>query len=453
MSVLKRIFGRNRINEIEWSVIEVIAVFTATLVIGIAPLLVDGSISGFGWELPKVYFIQLAGLFYILILGTLALYREFSKKQVKLPRLIPYLIPVGLIILSIFRADYIRRSITLGGINPLYEKIYPLFGITESAGTPLVTVFGTVFRDQGAITILILLLFSYTLFYYLNKQNSSILFSGIAISALLQAQEGFLQYQELLENNPDVLEEGQSVFGTFGQTNFYAGFLLAGIGSIGYLILKHKSVLLKTYLLPIITILAIYLVFNLYVSYSEWGQLVLIFLVASFIISNISLPKPVYTAVIIAPILGLFALIPAFDFYSDYNPVYHRITIWNGIFEQYHPVEYTDRFILGTGPDTLIFTLSENEGLTNSIVDRAHNIFLDIFAQFGVIGLAGFFLAILYIAYRLSKKDQEKEDLFLYLVLMALLFRDSLHTSSIVNQVVTFVFILLVVRLNSNKTF
>jgi len=246
---------------------------------------------------------------------------------------------------------------------------------------PQDSIFGGSYRHQGVIFFLILWLLGKTI-SILNKDKKKLLLKMISFTILL---EGFIVVYQLLTGN---LYFGKPL-GTLGEANAVAGFLAIGLYFV------YRSFPFIFGFLP--TILIVYL-------QSRSG--ILAFLVAGGSYINSLEKKNKKVIWIIATCLCLILVIvisgnkPS-SFYEN------RITFWTLGIQQ-----IGQKPLLGYGAESGEYVYNkafEKSGfpLSNIIVDRSHNLFIDVAMWSGLTGLLTFLGWLIIVFKKLQTASQK----------------------------------------------
>lgn len=396
----------------------------------ILPLSVDRQNLPLGWDIPKVHAWAMFVLIMLLILIPLEIIKVKNEKEIKLDwKIIGFALIILTTFLSTFFSDY-GRSLGNSSTNPLYLLLQ-----NESY---LVSFIGNKYREQGYFLFLLSLVFFYLISKYL-KANVKALLLAFSLSGILQLFYSIPQLFRLSEDSPKLVNDGIWIYGTFGQANFYAGFMLiATLSSIALaLLLKKKT------LKAIFVIAAIANALGLIISFSHWAIFLLVIFTFIFITKSIIQEKKFILAFNLSLILVSILTVPL-AILTDKNieSFRQRYDFWEASLDIYtiSPFEKTQErplvhSLFGDGLDTLSYTFRDYGYFTDLVVDRAHNFFLDILASFGIIGLTVFISLLVYIQFNIQKYPQEKLTLMLTILLWAWLVRSLMHTSSIINLI------------------
>lgn len=414
---MKRFFVKNIISN---SIIGLVCV-----AILISPLIVDYSNLPRGFEINKVFFINtISGI--ILTLYILSKFvQTVRRKQFPTVGKIDVIFFFGLLL-----------SLSLSSLFSPYQET---------------TYFGNSFRFQGFYTHLFLLTTAYIVYKVLREKHLKIILLVFTISGLIQALIGLNQFFYLGQNDPAALQDGFWVNGTFGQTNWFAGRLLITIFICCFLFLRtrfankkidfiFRTVTLTTLVLSIATIIF---------SFSVWATITfLIFIVLFFLIQfpRQRIKNFIYYFIALCILILNFYIVflyPSFDLHAQIpREIINVIKSDN-----YEP----GRIVFGYGFDTLGEVFRDRNIFAGSLVDRAHNVFFDIFVQGGLF-LLGLTLSIfIYIFRNLKNNENRYFHLFLFLSLLWL-FRSTIHESGIVNLLDFAILIGITLNLRNNTS-
>ncbi|BCX13672.1 MAG: hypothetical protein KatS3mg085_204 [Candidatus Dojkabacteria bacterium] len=383
---------------------DVFYIYPWILIILAGPIIHNSQNLPFGWELPKVYFVVALCLVMLLfyIFDSLTSNFKLSTKHAFILILVLYLIFVGF-------------------INQNQETI----------------LLGSNYRKQGIITISVILVTLTITSKYLYIYHKTIIWTFI-ISGLFQIPFVIENLNFILNSQSHFrkLLDGMYVFGSFGQSNFFAGHMLIGSLFSFYFVFFYKDLKLK--ILSILTLFILSLCIIL--SYSIWAILVLLFgMLVIFFYRYFR--ESMYTTAV-ASLLIFFS----FNFVSINESLfkifmnsplgasfYSRFEYRKAFFEVY--LNDFKLFLFGSGPDTLHIVLKANDKLPGIILDRTHDFFLDIAFVGGFILLAVFCLFWLKVSLKISKARRNNLIDVCFLIANLWILRSLIHTSSIINLV------------------
>ncbi len=385
--------------------------FTILLIslgLAVSSFMVDYATLPKGYELPKVYFWQL--LSFVIIVMTTTNYFLDSLRNNKLK------ISKDFILLLIIIALFITSTIF--------------------SFEPQISLFGNQFREQGLITYILIIGLSYITFKKTKPEGWHMIALAIIISAVVQAILGIQQFRSLAAINPDSILEGIWVNGTFGQANFYSGYLLAGIIFASYYLNITKRnifrVLMRLIMIPAIITMLIALIF----SQSTWGiitaGIVIFFIILYELFESKYYPWIFYSLIILGGTILTYLL----NNLHEYNI---RIDIWqNIILLMTYGLNDIGNYIhlgIGNGFDTLGDFFRLNGRFRGLYIDRAHNIFLDTLYQSGAVVFFIFLGLIFYLIFKLKSNWNNRKYVFTFYAMFFWLFKSFIHEVGIVNIV------------------
>lgn len=284
-----------------------------------------------------------------------------------------------------------------------------------------------------------LILYGFLFLYFLMvaeiRLNMSVLSRAITVSALIVALVAIGQYLASNVLGLPVPNYAGRVISTFGQPNFYSGFLLLVLPFIYYLISKSGKASGWYLVVFLICNLAIMLSFSriaIFLNVVFIGFLVLKFL-------------PKISRVLFLMLIGLLIVLGTRMFFGEISGLVYRevieprsslwllnnspekrVLIWPVIFEV-----VLQRSYFGYGLDNLGLAFSgflsrfdptgtvlkpEIFTLKSLVLDRAHNYFLDLMVFSGVFGLVFYLVFILLLVLRLFRSITLFSVIILYLI-------------------------------------
>lgn len=407
----------------------------------ISALIVDNDFFRKGWELPKVAFWHQVILLVFCVFAFSSLYGLITRK-IRLFKMLQnnlfffFITAVFLfyLILFLISSCQLREPNTLGH-NPILSTLANIFNPKIN-----INLFGNEFRDFGMVTIGFILIFLFILLKNINRLNYQFLTIALIISCTIQSIIGISQFISLLSIDLNLIAKGEYIYGSFGQSNFYAGHLLAGCLLLLKILLNNKIYFKNYYQIffrAFIKYIFILNIFALLISFSYWGIFSLLIGICLMILNNqtsltkfsIYLKKFLITFVIIfIPVSLLFI-----GFFKSFE---QRIIIWRDVYFLYtgqgdSNLSLSELFF-GSGPDTLGVVLNSNGKLQGLYIDRGHNILIDILASFGILGLVIFISLFLILLFRILR-TKDKQLNYMFIILIALSIRLLVNTYSIIN--------------------
>ena len=393
------------------------------LLVCILPVVVNYSALPLGYEIPKSIFAQAI----ILLICAMYIAKCLSGSKIT-----------------------IHKSITVTDFGHLIRPgllIVPIVLSTLLATDHTIAILGNQYRYQGALFYLCVMALLYILNSIMSKQYSSLLLHALLWIGTSQGFIAIYQYFQLLANNPELIEAGFYINGTFGQANFFAGKMLLTIAisfslfvrEAGQIKQNHKSLLPKIMVLVAICALVItHVGLILSFSYGSW---------ALYLIGLVIFAYPYLRTINrIATIIIYFCIswVPLiFLIYGKHSPHQHLVSLWIAITDDFRWVMWDGSIqaikhspIFGFGIDNQHLAFQKLGLIKGFVVDRAHNFILDILLTTGLFGLISLVICLwdsikLLTRETFTQTDLEKRLILMGLILMIL--RMLIHTNSIVN--------------------
>ncbi|MEK9149956.1 MAG: O-antigen ligase family protein, partial [Candidatus Desantisbacteria bacterium] len=362
----------------------------------------------------------------ILLLSAIALflplYYDYSVNNIYvLPKVI-FLRKFTLILLALLA---FRTTLLYGRLEKT-KLFFPIiaFLIAASIATtqslnPYVSLFGCYSRYEGLTSIINYMLIFYIASYFVKqKWQARLILASAVVSGLLSGGYGVLQHWNLDPNW--LVEMGES--STFGNKNFLSAYLVLcaplslalGLEALDSKLSKKKNVFLKRFFQigrvfqTIFFFLGfLFFVFAIVIIQTRGAWLGLFFSLLFFLIF-LAMRLSKKRLLIILGLLVL-ATVPLF-FFPQTSPIERikgtiksnekggvsltgsaavRIYIWESVLEliRHHP--------LGVGPDSLKFAIPwyispDYYTLESGVLDKAHNIILEMTATTGWLGIASY---------------------------------------------------------------
>ncbi len=270
------------------------------------------------------------------------------------------------------------------------------------------SIFGTVYRTDGILTFIALLLLAFVLYvlcsentFLQSKVENAFVRSSVIVAIIAILHFAFVSY--IIKNQTTLYD--QRAVGTFGQPNFLAGYLLLSIP----IFIKVKNTLSNKFIYTYVIAIALALV----LSFSK-SAIILSILYLLFLYFKNKLSKNDKILVFAATfVLTLMILSGSFsDIHDTFqkNGYYQlqrmsiflspkelknefRVKIWAIALQA-----ISTRFYTGYGVgniDVAYYTITKHDPkFDNIIVDSTHNLILDVFLYSGVLGLLGFIIFI-----------------------------------------------------------
>ncbi len=364
------------------------------------------------FELPKFQF-----LFWMVII--LSLFNAFRFRKIEIPRVPPHLVFLFLFLI----ANFVSYSFSV---------------------EPGVSFMGLRDRYQGLLTYVLYVLLSMNVFlivkdFKFNDYNK--LAKYIGLGTLVVALFAMSPYIFKLYIFDPINYYGR-IYGTLGNPNFLASYLVFGFPFMLYAFQLYKPNRYFKYAILFLTIYAIYLTG----SRSAW--LVLLFAYGVYLFAAGSkLFKKFLTGVFVAGLLVVSYNVLNLDFnqrlslnVENLTSVDTRFDLWTAGVEA-----IGDRPFFGYGQDTtykfIDYYLPEDLRANNVFfIDRVHNEFLDLSLNLGLVG--GFiYLALIFFCLRDLYRIMKKGGVFvtpLFVSLLALTVYHFLNFSTITSNIVLY---------------
>lgn len=392
------------------------------------------SSSGWGYEVPKVRFILFVS--FILIVATVIALAFFAfQKKLMFIDLIKNILKKRLTIFCV------ALSIILIFAIQLLPDIY-----RETA------IWGNYFREQGVIFYLILIWLFYLIYLLIDKEGSRIIAKSIVISGVIQSIIAINQAIYFKFNGmEDLLDKGFYINGSFGQANFFSGFIMISIiFTLKFLInSKFKQKILTFFALIILSA-------SLILSLSYWGIIssliaasIVIFYEYTYRIKKKNLFVILLYLFAIGSCLGFFLLFKNIGSFEILNGFKLRPEIWNSILLIFSSGAIPlGNFLFGFGFDTLRLVFEEYNYSALTRVDRAHNVFFDVLVQNGIVFFLLFCGLIIYLLKSISKVYSDKISMYFILATLLWIFRSVVSESGVVNILEAFILTAVALKLH-----
>jgi len=251
------------------------------------------------------------------------------------------------------------------------------------------SIIGGSYRHQGVIFFLALWLIGKTV-GLLTKTERTFLVKGIGISVLI---ESILVISQFLFNH---LYFGKSL-GTLGEANAVAGFLAVGFYFV------YQSFPKLFLIVPLIAIIF---------ESSRSGLISFLFNLAVF---GENINRKIFKPLLFLTLTISVLLVLSFSVFKVSSPFENRPLFWKMATEAIAQKPFLG---FGAESDEVIYNeafVKANMPLNNLIVDRAHNLLLDVGLWSGLVGLF-IFCGWLYQIFRELKETDKKYALFSFLV-------------------------------------
>ncbi|MFQ5493677.1 MAG: O-antigen ligase family protein [Candidatus Dojkabacteria bacterium] len=382
------------------------------------PIVVDYTALPMGWELPKLYFWQMFGIFFSLAAGGWLILRKKTTKTNGV-RIAPLFTPIALILLISVSSV---TSVYLRDLTPSHSPLYKLFNFEYGN----LAIFGNPFRDFGLISVIILISLGVAVRNLVTKRTIKYLEVAFIASSVLQSLIAIYQFLGLV-NSPVLVRQGLYVGGTFGQPNFLTGHIL-----VGFVLVSKWVTQFSGWKRAFLVTIAVLMIAAIVSSFSIWSYFVAgLAIILITLYEYLGVKKFVRTLYIGAAVIGVLA-VPFVFVLLKIAPVYaHRINIWSEILRIY--TGDPTKLIFGSGFDTLQEVLRGSSIFRHSYVDRAHNFALDVFASTGLTGIFGVILLVKRVSRNFRHSLKSREFAYMLIALLVWVARSLVHTSSVVN--------------------
>jgi len=298
-------------------------------------------------------------------------------------------------------------------------------------------------REQGLLSLIFYLSFFVLVFLNLKEKKLKIFLWPAVISSFIVAVFGWLQFLNLdpFPWTQPAWRTGR-IFSTLGQPNFLGHFLIITIPLAVYaafFLVKKNIWRCLVWLGIIVQIMVLFFTysrsawlgllaglwfFSLAAAffYKKRKILAVIFFLPIILLSSIIFLRPNYLA---NENFAVSRLISSFDWRGlAGGSVGARLNYWQAGLKEFRETNWK-RKIFGYGPETLqdIFARQYQPDwaiaeAAYSFPDRAHNIFLDILLQFGLLGFLAsliFWFYVFYLAFWYLKNNQRDANFWLLL--------------------------------------
>lgn len=395
-----------------------ILILLVSLIIFISPLIINYKDLPKGFELPKVLFLN------ITTAVTLAIF-------------------IVLNLNSIQRLKQYRTSITFIGICSLTFLLSTILSPYYN-----ISLYGNSFRDQGLIFYILVLIGGLITYFNITKKNLNFVIISIFTSAFVQTIFATIQYLDLLNRRPALLDDGYWINGTYGQANFFSSHLVIGFIAGIYLFNKctkevnKKS--LKFVLLFFISLFLILITLLIIASYSMFGWVMLGVTLIILLLYKLISKKIFYKVFLLTiPIALLLSYLYLLQVQEN-----QRVDIWRASLNIFKDDSLSNpiRFLFGYGFDSLNYVFKDHGTFTDVVIDRGHNIFIDIVMQVGAIGLTLFSLIIGIFLKKLKRLSQNTLLFLLFLINFILIVKLIVHEYSAVTLYILIVLMAMLIK-------
>jgi len=329
------------------------------------------------------------------------------------------------ILLAIILLVLVIKSFKKGELFIRYNKIvYIFFGLwmlslvlsTVFSVAPQLSFWGTYSRLQGLYSHLIYLSYFLLFLHFLTEEKAQKFFLKFLIGiGILASIHAILQQFGIWIFSENAIEEFLNrSFGTLGHPNFLGQFLLFPIWAAIYLFTKENK---KHLYIPIL----ILLFEGLILTQNRASILGLSISFIAFILIKLNIKNTYKYLLCTAVILGFASFI--FFIYPSLRSVNTRLILWENSVKL-----IPDHPVIGSGLETFesVFQKVADSKLFNfervdTLADRSHNQYLDVFVVQGGFGLIIYLAIIGTILYLIIRN---KENLILGLSLLSVFISD-----------------------------
>jgi O-antigen ligase len=353
--------------------------------------------NGTGYEFPKVEIIRVMSIFIILC----GIYLEFQKTF--FTRLDKIIITVSII------------SIIASVLVSINQQV---------------AVFGNVFRNQGALLYLPILISMVVIYRVFEARHVKYLFITILAASLINAARALLQFRDLL-SDPEKFSKGIYVNGFFGQSNFFSALMIFGLIAAAYFFGKKLSARYKLSFASLITLFSV----ATFLSLSRWGILTLVVTAVLIVLYELGFRRLLKFAFILFYILLIPGMVLASAVYPEYEM---HFDIWTKSFYAYRDAPILNK-IFGYGFDNLNNVFLSRNAFPGLNVDRAHNLILDLATQFGLIGMGLLISPVVFAVRALDRIMDDRKLFFLFLGFTTFILKTTVNEYSISNLYMFFV--------------
>lgn len=358
-------------------------------------------------------------LYFLLIAATPFLFSNQFLAIFEFPKFVFLLIIVSLISI-IFAATYFKHIVFDSWDYAAFLWVLILLGSSWRAGNFLGSLVGNPFRLQGIVFhIVLILLFVVTRrLVGLIPQFGEKVLNLLIFGAVFQSLFILLQWFQMTILRYDISNYSGRVVGTFGEPNFAAGYLAAGLGA---LVGVTKKITYKTIIVLSLLSLAI-------LATKSWGgiiaslSVILLYLWMQIISQKVKALFLIFTVVLFTIFIFLALDKEKITIGANGSPrIESRLSIWPQSVKL-----IIQRPLIGYGAENLNLVFPDEFG--GIFIDRAHNALLDTLIS------GGLFLGVLYLVFVTKGLHTAYTNKLPFLFpFIAILVRDQVNVSSVVN--------------------
>lgn len=389
-------------------------VYTLFSLVAASQLLVYSDNLPRGFELAKVHGIQFIGALSLMILPWILFINAYYQGVVFRKQILQRF-PVLIILALLFIV------LVLGAVFSPYSN----------------TAFeGSYWRGMGVVTIGAIMIIDGNFLLFVQKEHLKTLAIIFLLIGMVHLGFGVADIWKFREQ---ITSSGDYINGRFGQANFYAASVLAQIIVVSFFI--WQSIKAKQRLLASLSTVYLGLCLGvLMATQSRGGIAVLIYLILAVAISclarnrhNLRLTLLLITALVFGSVLVHYT----------YNNDLSRQMYWQETWGM-----IADRPILGYGSDTMLSVSQSKQAFNGRYVDRAHNLFLDVLFNYGLVGAVIILLLVGYILWGVSKNGYDRRQELLLFLLLAFILTGLVHTKSVYHYTEVMVILTLLAATN-----
>jgi len=390
--------------------------------------------------IPFIPFVVYGNLFFPFITGKAFVFRILVE------------IMVGVwLVLALRNPEYrIKNSLIL-----VFSAIFvALIGLSDALGVnPLKSIWSNFERMEGWVTLVHLLLYLVVIGSVLTSSKLWARFLNTSIVASVGLSlYGFMQLLGVLE----VHQGGVRLDATFGNSAYFAVYLLVHIFLMIFLLAKRKSLNMVSYLYGLVIVLETVILYYTATRGAILGLLVGL-MISAVIISlfekeNLKLKKTAIGGLVaLVLFVGGFVLVKDSSFVQN-SPVLKRFAdislqetttksrflVWDMAFQG-----FKERPVLGWGQENFnyVFNKYYDPGMyaQEQWFDRTHNVFFDWLIAGGILGLLGYLSLFVAILYYLIRDKNSHFSLTEKAVLIGLLAGYFVHNFFVFDNLISYI--------------
>jgi hypothetical protein len=313
-----------------------------------------------------------------------------------------------------FTYSQLRDKRLLLGITIAVSFVIAVLSVVFSAHAEI-ALYGSQFRSQGLIAVASI----YSIFFYFlflsRARESYYLYLYLFFAAIHAA----IALSESISNSGDLLlAAGNFVNGNFGQSNFLAAVMLSALIISAYFFYCQKTGLSRKF-----SVFA-FVLFSTVIMLTESKAVVataVLLVIVIYLRYNFQVRvRDDFIGIAVFSIAMLF-----YTFYQDGS----RNLYWSTAMELF--VQDPKILLIGNGPDTLLAYARDNQIFpAERVIDRFHNLQLDLIFSFGVFYISSILLALYDLSKNAVKKLSDSQFIIL-LICLCFVITAQVHTKSI----------------------